>query len=135
MENSLDWSSGSLAEGLHCYRTEQFFAAHEHWESVWLTLREPDKSFLQALIQVSAAFHHLGRGNRTGAISLLSRSLLRLDRCPSHYGCLDLEALRQQVRSWLRGLRAEQDQMPLAFPEFRIVEGETDYIDSATTAR
>lgn len=121
MKNVLDWNSGSLAEGLHCYRTEQFFEAHEHWESVWLALSEPEKSFLQALIQISAAFHHLSRGNRTGAVSLLTRSLGRLDRCSSPYCCLDLNLLRQHVGHWLSALENEQHN-PAAFPEFRIID-------------
>jgi hypothetical protein len=44
---SFDWSCGALAEGLTCYRRAEFFLAHEHWESVWLTLEEPEKSSLQ----------------------------------------------------------------------------------------
>lgn len=122
MKNFFDWRTGSLAEGLNCYRARQFFEAHEHWESVWLTLSEPEKSFLQALIQISAAFHHLGRGNRAGAISLLTRSLQRLDRFPTPYCCLDLESLRQQVRDWLSALRAGQQQTQEAFPEFRTID-------------
>jgi uncharacterized protein len=48
-----------------------FFEAHEHWESVWLTAQGPEKTFLQALIQVAASFHHFHRGNRLGSVSLL----------------------------------------------------------------
>lgn len=123
MENVFDWSTGSLAEGMRCYHTGQFFEAHEHWETVWLTLQEPEKSFLQALIQISAAFHHLDRSNRTGAISLLTRSLQRLDLCPSPYCSLDVAVLRQQVRDWLCALRKEQLETPTAFPEFRTIHG------------
>ena len=68
---SLNWKSGELADGLGCYRRAEFFLAHEHWEIVWLRLDEPEKSFLQALIQTTAAFHHLQTGNSTGAASLL----------------------------------------------------------------
>lgn len=121
MKDHFDWNSGGLAEGLHCYRTQQFFEAHEHWESVWLTLSEPEKSFLQALIQISAAFHHLSRGNRAGAVSLLTRSLRRIGRCPSPYCCLDLNLLRQEVGNWLSVLQGEK-QTPKAFPEIRIID-------------
>lgn len=97
----LDWTCGALAEGIRCYRSEEFFAAHEHWEAVWLSCDEPQKTFLQSLIQVSAAFHHLQRGNRTGALSLLTRALRRLDRFPPEFEGVALEPLRQSVRSWL----------------------------------
>jgi len=116
-----DWTTGPLAEGLHCYRTQQFFEAHEHWESVWLTLREPEKSFLQSLVQISAAFHHLRRGNRIGAISLLSRALRRLDRCSPQFCSLDVATLRDEVCDWLTALHAEPARAPSAYPEFHIL--------------
>lgn len=120
METHFDWSRGLLAEGLHCYQTGQFFEAHEHWEEVWLTLSEPEKSFLQALIQITAAFHHLRRGNQSGALSLLGRALRRLDSYPSPYCCLDLALLREQVRIWLSALLEEKEE-PAPIPEFRIM--------------
>ncbi len=118
----MDWHRGPLREGLHCYRTQQFFEAHEHWEIVWLTLSEPEKSFLQALVQVSAAFHHLGRGNRTGAVSLLTRSLRRLDACPSPFCCIDTAQLREDARMWLVALESNSSELPSNYPQFSIVQ-------------
>ena len=116
---TLDWSTAPLAEGLRCYRTQQFFEAHEHWEAVWLTLREPEKSFLQALIQITAAFHHLQRGNRHGAISLLRRSLRRIESAPSHFCGVSVIPLREQVRDWLKALESNRGKLPVSFPEFK----------------
>jgi predicted metal-dependent hydrolase len=101
---SWDWSTGELAAGLDCYRRGQFFEAHEHWELVWLKCDEPDKTFLQSLIQVSAAFHHLGRGNPVGARSMLTRALARLERYPDRFGGVNLAELRQSLRTWLQAL-------------------------------
>ena len=123
MTTRFDWTSGPLAAGLHCYRTEQFFEAHEHWEAVWLTLHEPEKSFLQSLVQISATFHHLRRGNRVGAISLLTRSLRRLDRSPSSFCSIDVDLIRQQARAWLVALENAAE-LPASFPEFQIVEAD-----------
>ena len=120
MTQSFDWSNGPLAEGLRCYRTQEFFEAHEHWESVWLTLSEPEKSFLQSLVQISAAFHHLRRGNRIGAVSLLTRALARLEKADSPFCGLDVALLRHQVRDCLDELNKRSGQTP-AYPEFRIL--------------
>lgn len=120
MSTKFDWTTGPLAEGLHCYRTQQFFEAHEHWETIWLTLSEPEKSFLQALVQLSAAFHHQRQGNRIGAISLLTRSLGRLDRCPAQFCNLNLRALRADARVWLGAMEAEGAELPIAYPGFEI---------------
>jgi len=38
---TLDWTQGELAEGLRCYRSRNFFAAHEHCESDWLVTKGP----------------------------------------------------------------------------------------------
>jgi hypothetical protein len=114
---SLDWSCGGLAEGLACYRRAEFFNAHEHWESVWLKSAEPEKSFLQALIQVTAAFHHLQSGNVVGTITLLRRALLRLDICPACFGGIAVAPLRDEVSEWLRSLESGTPALNSARPQ------------------
>jgi predicted metal-dependent hydrolase len=115
----LDWNCRSLSEGLACYRKGEFFQAHEHWEAVWLTLAEPEKSFLQALIQVTAAFHHLAAGNSAGTASLLRRALRRLERCPSHFGGIDVKPLSAEISEWLRRIETGARSFPVAHPQIR----------------
>jgi predicted metal-dependent hydrolase len=114
-----DWSSGALAEGLRCYRNEEFFLAHEHWESVWLTAEGPEKTFLQALIQIAAAFHHLQRGNTAGAASLLRAALRRLGRFPDRYGDIAVTSLRESIGGWLQALDRQESGPHPAFPPIR----------------
>src|SRR5579871_4863448 len=101
---NLDWSSEALAAGLRCYESGEYFEAHEHWEAVWLKCSEPEKTFLQALIQVSAAFHHLERGNRLGTASLLRASLRKLQNFPEEYGGVAVGELRASMCAWLAAL-------------------------------
>jgi len=77
---SLDWTQRDLREGLRCFHSGAFFEAHEHWESVWLAVQEPEKAFLQGLIQVAASFHHFQRGNLAGTVSLLRSALRHQER-------------------------------------------------------
>lgn len=112
----LDWTRGPLAEGLACYHRCEFFLAHEHWEAVWLTLPRPEKNFLQALIQVAAAFHHLQQGNRPGALSLLTRALRRLSACPAHFGGIHVAALRDQLQPTLQRLTTTADPATISAP-------------------
>jgi predicted metal-dependent hydrolase len=102
----LDWSCGELAEGLACYGRGEFFETHEHWEIAWLTLEEPEKSFVQALIQVAAAFHHWQAGNATGTASLLGRALRRLELCPDGFGGIAVRALCGEISAWLRVIQS-----------------------------
>lgn len=113
----LDWNSGALAEGMRCYRNSEFFVAHEHWESVWLELNEPEKSFLQALIQTTAAFHHLQSGNPRGTVSLLRRALLRLESYPASFAGVDLIQLRNEAGAWLLALVNDTSSRPSTFPQ------------------
>ena len=116
---TLDWQHGELAEGLRCYRNREFFAAHEHWEAVWLRSAEPEKTFLQALIQTTAAFHHLQRDNRLGAASLLRGALRRLEPYPDHFGGVAAERLRQGIRAWLIALDQNNSEPQLPLPPIR----------------
>jgi uncharacterized protein len=112
----LDWENGALAEGLRCYHSEEFFAAHEHWESVWLSCVEPEKRFLQALIQVTAAFYHLQRGNRAGAVSLLESAMLRLDSYPADFAGLNVASIQESLRAWVDALAAGEVAPQIPFP-------------------
>jgi predicted metal-dependent hydrolase len=117
---SLDWTSGGLAAGLACYRNREFFEAHEHWEDVWNQLRDPERSFLQGLIQVTVAMHHYENGNRAGALSLLQRALRRLERCPACFGGIDVATLGAEVQAWLNALESTAP-VP-AFPRIHTVD-------------
>jgi uncharacterized protein len=93
-------------KGLEAFNSSRFYDAHEHWEEVWLETPNPDKMFLQGLIQVAAAFHHYSRANLPGTRNLLLAGLLKLDCFPEVHGGLEIEALREAVREWLDALDA-----------------------------
>jgi uncharacterized protein len=107
-----DWTQGALAEGLRLYRDGEFFEAHEAWESVWLQSQEPEKMFLQGLIQVTAAFHHLQRNNRLGTARLLKAALAKLERYPARFGGISVDALRDDIHEWLQALDAGAPTLP-----------------------
>jgi predicted metal-dependent hydrolase len=99
-----DWSQGALAEGLQHYDSGEFFAAHECWESLWLLASEPEKTFLQGLIQVTAAFHHWQRNNPLGTARLLQAALRRLEAYPASFGSISVALLCNDIREWLEAL-------------------------------
>ena len=119
---ALDWSTGALDDGLRCYRAGQFFEAHEYWETVWLKAAEPDKAFLQGLIQMTAAFHHWRRGNLEGTASLLRQALQKLERFEDETGQAMVAPLRGEIRKWLEGI-ATAEASELRFPEIRVRNG------------
>ena len=118
----LDWSQGNLQEGLRRFHSGAFFEAHEHWESVWLTAQGPEKTFLQALIQVAASFHHFHRGNRVGSISLLRSALRRPDTYPESFAGVALTPLRASIHLWLAALEPPQPSSPPPVPRLQLAE-------------
>jgi uncharacterized protein len=98
---TLDWKHGPLADGLRRYNAAEFFAAHEDWESVWLHAPQPEKTFLQALIQVTVALHHMQRGNPLGTTRLLSAALRKLEAYPPSYGHIAVQILRDDIAASL----------------------------------
>lgn len=116
-----DWYEGPLAKGLRLYEAGEFFTAHEEWEIVWLSSPEPEKTFLQGLIQVTAAFHHLRRENRLGTILLLQAALRRLDLYPASFGGISVEPLCSEIRDRLRSLEAGHPASELIPPKIRTI--------------
>ena len=115
-----DWNTGALADGLRCYRNQEFFLAHEYWESIWLQCRQPEKTFIQALIQLACAFHHLQRNNLRGATSQLTAALRKLQNYPADFAGIEVAPLREEMGSWLLSLSAEEPRPYPPFPQIHL---------------
>lgn len=96
-----------------------YFECHETLEPIWGRLLGPSRDFFQALIQVSAGFHHLGRGNRAGALGTFTRALGRLESYPARYFGFDLAGERARLQDLTNALRAEEFQAPARPPIWR----------------
>lgn len=92
-------NESQIQRGIELFNAGQFFEAHEAWEEVWLAEREPEKTFLQGLIQIAAAFHHRQRGNREGMESLLKAGLAKLSRFPDSHRGIAVERLREDAKA------------------------------------
>jgi len=106
-------------KGVAQFNHGHFFEAHETWEEIWLPAPEPERTFLQGIIQLAAAFHHYMRSNRRGAESLLAAGLKKLDRFPEKHRGLELEALRAAARRWIAALAAGHDPGREQLPRIR----------------
>jgi uncharacterized protein len=68
----------ALSKAALLFNHHLFFEVHEILESQWREERDPARLFLQGLIQVAVAFHHLERRNFRGAVALLHDGLEKL---------------------------------------------------------
>jgi hypothetical protein len=103
--------------GLAHFNARQFFEAHEVWEELWLCEAEPEKTFLQGLIQLAAGFHHYGRGNLRGTKSLLAAGIVKLGGFPGDHRGIALVALRAAAQRWMKILDDEDRPRPKQLPK------------------
>ena len=82
-----------LQEGIALFNRGQFFDCHEVLEGVWLEFSGERKKFLQGLIQVAVALHHLRNGNRVGAERLLAAAVEKLAGDSPERELIDVDAL------------------------------------------
>jgi uncharacterized protein len=103
-------------EGIECFNRREYFESHEVWESLWIKERGASKLVYKGLIQAAVALHHINRGNRAGAKTLLARSHSYLEFYrPKHQG-LDLEEFLTRLDDCVKaGIRtAAESQNTLA---------------------
>jgi len=106
-------------EGLAHFNAKKFFEAHEFWEEIWLVEAEPEKTFLQGLIQVTAAFHHRQRGNPEGVELLLASGIVKLLRFPTDHHGLEIGEFRENAKRWARAIGMGDDLGEKALPKLR----------------
>ncbi len=82
-----------FVEGVDHFNRREFWEAHESWEAIWLVAESDVEQFLQGLIQIAAAYHHVQRGTYRGAIRLFESGLRRLKAFPAKYCDLDRHAV------------------------------------------
>ncbi len=112
----------AISHGIELFNSRRFFDAHEAWEAVWLKASEPDKKFLQGLIQISAAFHHHSRGNHEGMESLLRAGLIKIQHAPPNHRGMDFHAIRAAAGAWLAAIESGGELDPRKLPQITRVK-------------
>jgi predicted metal-dependent hydrolase len=100
-----------LYVGLEDFNKENFFEAHEILEEFWHEYRGLDRTFIQGLIQLAAAFYHAQSLNRKGAMSQLSKGSQKLAQYLPTHNSVDVAGLLENVKENLQQLHEHQDLM------------------------
>ena len=96
------------------FNAREFWHAHESWETLWLEAESDVVEFLQGMIQLAAAYHHLQRGTPRGAVRLIDAALRRLEPFPAAFSGIDRSAAVEAAirhRTWAEAAvaRGEND--------------------------
>jgi predicted metal-dependent hydrolase len=108
--------------GILHFNAGEFFEAHEVWEEIWLEETEPEKTFLQGIIQIAAAFHHYCRENTDGTETLLAAGIVKLSRFPVDHRGLAIEELRAAAKQWARNIGRGENPKRSEIPRLRFSE-------------
>ncbi|HVR41288.1 MAG TPA: DUF309 domain-containing protein [Thermoanaerobaculia bacterium] len=105
-----------IERGVHLFNAHEFWHAHEAWEEVWLRSHGEEKQFLQGLIQLAAAYHHIKRDTPRGAGRLFDAALRRMSGTPDNFFGIDrreaVEAATRHREILARGGRVEIEEAP-----------------------
>jgi uncharacterized protein len=88
-----------MAEGRACFLRGEFYEAHEHWEAVWDEADDPERRWIQGMIQVATGLHKVQRGRSDVALGLLRRALDKLRDAPPILSDVDVAAMMTDARN------------------------------------
>jgi predicted metal-dependent hydrolase len=109
----------NLLEGIALFNDQKFWHAHEAWERDWLVAVGEEKLFLQGLIQLAAAYHHVQRRTYRGGVRLFDAALEKLSRVPAGFSGVDRgDAVARAVEHRQRIARGEHIDA-VDFPKLR----------------
>src|SRR5258707_11942703 len=103
-----DYASHFL-EGLDRFNARRFWDAHEAWETIWLVAESDVEQFLQGMIQLAAAYHHVKRGTYRGAVRLFDAALRRLAPYPRRWSGIDRTAAEEAALRHRERVTASED--------------------------
>jgi hypothetical protein len=95
-----------LGQGIREFNEGRFFEAHDILEDLWHGYCEPDRIFLQALIQMAVGFYHLENRNPRGARSQLSKACLKFEAFLPEYWGISVSPLCASLKDHLRMMEA-----------------------------
>jgi predicted metal-dependent hydrolase len=105
-----------LADGISLFNAHHFWHAHEAWEERWLQASGDEKLFLQGLIQLAAAYHHVQRGTFSGGVRLFDAALAKLEGFADGWAGVDraeaVDAAKRHREKIARGENIEPSDFP-----------------------
>ncbi len=100
-----------MEEGRRAFNRGEFYEAHEFWESVWDVIDDPERRWVQGMIQITTGLHKLSRDRPDVCRTLLTKALGKLTADPPAPPALwgyDLAHLRDSATRVLAALERRE---------------------------
>jgi len=103
-----------LREGIRLFNEGRYFESHEAWEDFYQRAEEAHKPFIEALIQMAAAFRmRRDFGEVKGPVRAARQALIRLENYRPVYLGVKVTPLMQAVQQWAEASEKNEDnEMP-----------------------
>jgi hypothetical protein len=92
-------------QGVAEFQQGEYYACHDTLEALWIESQEPDKTFLQGVLQIAVACYHLSQQNWRGTIILLGEGIHRLSSYRPNYDEIDVELFLDTSAELLQSLQ------------------------------
>ena len=83
----------AIRHAMKLFNDEKYWGAHEALESVWKTSSGSEKSILNGIILIAAAFVHDEKNEQDICLSILRRAVKKLDCQTGSYQGIDIERI------------------------------------------
>jgi predicted metal-dependent hydrolase len=93
-----------MEAGRAAFNRGEFYDAHEHWEDVWNEADDPERRWIQGLIQVATGLHKVSGDKRGPARTLLEKALGKLVDAPADFSGWDVAAMKREAETALATL-------------------------------
>jgi hypothetical protein len=87
----------AIKHARNLFNNEKYWGAHEVLESVWKNSHGNEKTLLNALILISAAFVHDEKNESEICISILKRAMMKLEKANGYYFGIKLDEIKKRV--------------------------------------
>jgi len=103
-------------EAVTLFNEGDWYGAHDLFEELWHETNDPERRWLQGMVQLSVALLHRQRGNQHGAMVLLGEARGRLVAAASAPVGWQPEPLLAPLQTLLARLQSGQDSPDLPLP-------------------
>jgi uncharacterized protein len=106
-----------LREGIRLFNDGRYFESHEAWEDYYRYAEETHKPFIEALIQMAAAFRmRCDFGEVKGPVRAARQALIRLENYQPVYLGVKVATLIAAVEKWAEAIEKD-DRAQAAMPK------------------
>ncbi len=103
-----------MEEGRRAFNRGEFYESHEFWEEVWDVIDDPDRTWVQGMIQLATGLHKLQRDRPDVCRTLFAKALAKLADAPATLDGYDLGKLRTDATAVQAAVERGERPDPLA---------------------